>query len=59
MVFAVATTAYIALAIQFEEHDLANEHGPRYQEYRRHVPMLLPRIVATAPAASPERATTR
>ena len=42
LVFAIATTAYIVLAIQFEEHDLVAEHGPSYEEYRRRVPMLLP-----------------
>ena len=42
LVFAVATTAYIVLAIQFEEHDLIAEHGASYQEYRRKVPMLVP-----------------
>ncbi len=42
LLFALATTAYIVLAIQFEEHDLVAEHGADYEEYRRTVPMLLP-----------------
>jgi protein-S-isoprenylcysteine O-methyltransferase Ste14 len=42
LVFALATTAYIVLAIQFEERDLVAEHGPSYERYRRQVPMLLP-----------------
>jgi len=41
LVFALATTAYILVAIQFEEHDLAAAH-PEYEEYRRRVPMLIP-----------------
>ena len=44
LVFAIATTAYIVLAIQFEERDLAAEHGAAYEEYRHRVPMLFPAI---------------
>ena len=42
LLFSIATTAYILLAIQFEERDLVREHGNAYEEYRRSVPMLVP-----------------
>lgn len=42
LLFSVATTAYILLAIQWEERDLVREHGDSYENYRRAVPMLVP-----------------
>ena len=41
LVFALATTAYILIAIQLEERDLIAEH-PEYAQYRKRVPMLVP-----------------
>jgi protein-S-isoprenylcysteine O-methyltransferase Ste14 len=41
LVFAIATTAYILIAIQLEERDLVRLH-PEYAEYRRRVPMIVP-----------------
>jgi methanethiol S-methyltransferase len=42
LVFAVATTAYILIAIQLEERDLVTQHGALYRNYRERVPMLIP-----------------
>ncbi len=44
LVFALATTAYILIAIQFEERDLVAAHGDDYRLYRARVPMLVPRL---------------
>jgi len=43
LVFALATTAYILIAIQLEERDLVDAFGERYVAYRRSTPMLIPR----------------
>jgi methanethiol S-methyltransferase len=42
LVFAVATTGYVLIAIQLEERDLVRRYGDAYREYRRGVRMLLP-----------------
>ncbi|HEY8503223.1 MAG TPA: isoprenylcysteine carboxylmethyltransferase family protein [Gemmataceae bacterium] len=58
LVFALGATAYILVAIWFEERDLAAAHGPAYAEYRKRVPMLIPRLTAR-PAAEPAEMTLR
>lgn len=42
LVFSIATTGYILLAIRLEERDLVSDYGADYERYRRQVPMLAP-----------------
>jgi protein-S-isoprenylcysteine O-methyltransferase Ste14 len=42
LLFALATTGYILIAIQLEERDLVDMFGDQYRRYRRQVAMLLP-----------------
>ena len=42
LLFAILTTLYIVIALQFEERDLLEEHGDSYAAYRERVPMLVP-----------------
>jgi methanethiol S-methyltransferase len=46
LVFAIATTAYIFIAIQLEEKDLLDAYGNDYQRYRETVPMIVPVRIA-------------
>jgi protein-S-isoprenylcysteine O-methyltransferase Ste14 len=43
LLFAAGMTGYILIAIQVEERDLVAAIGDQYRDYRRDVPMLLPR----------------
>src|ERR1041385_2590454 len=44
LLFSVATTAYILLAIRFEERDLVRADGTAYEQHRKAVPMLVPSL---------------
>jgi protein-S-isoprenylcysteine O-methyltransferase Ste14 len=48
LVFALATTVYILIAIRYEERDLIAEHGEDYLHYRKTVPKFVPRISRSA-----------
>lgn len=43
LVFSLATTGYILIALQLEERDLINHFGETYRKYRQQVPMFIPR----------------
>ena len=44
LLFALTTTAYILIAIRWEEQDLVSVFGDAYARYRDRTPMLVPRL---------------
>ena len=54
VLFASALTAYMLIAIKFEERNLIEFHGPEYERYRRRTPMLVPRLRRRPAEPTPE-----
>lgn len=42
LLFAVVTTAYILIALRFEERDLVSYYGAAYERYKKQVSMIFP-----------------
>jgi protein-S-isoprenylcysteine O-methyltransferase Ste14 len=42
LLLAIGMSAYILIAIRYEERDMVKFHGEAYREYQRKVPMLIP-----------------
>jgi len=55
LLFAVAGTGYILVAVRFEEHDLRRSLGAQYERYAERVPRFVPRFVPRL-ARGPRRA---
>jgi len=51
LLFALLTSAYMLIAIRWEERDLVMVHGSKYQDYQKRVPKLIPSL---APYRAPE-----
>jgi protein-S-isoprenylcysteine O-methyltransferase Ste14 len=55
LLFALMMTGYILVGVRLEEQDLVGQFGESYEQYRRRVPMLVPRLRGgrLRPAARP------
>jgi protein-S-isoprenylcysteine O-methyltransferase Ste14 len=59
LIFALATTIYMLIAIQLEEKDMEGVFGDTYKAYKSQVPMLIPTgktaspMTVSEPAAAP------
>lgn len=42
LLFSIATTGYILIALQLEENDLIQVFGDKYRRYREQIPMFIP-----------------
>jgi protein-S-isoprenylcysteine O-methyltransferase Ste14 len=56
LVFALGMSAYILIAIRYEERDLEQFHGRAYTDYKAKVPMLVPHIGKTHETIKPSPA---
>ena len=52
LVFAIATTGYILVAIQLEEQDMVRFYGDAYRRYRQQIPMIIPLPISKNKAAA-------
>ena len=53
LTFALGITAYILMAIYFEERDPMQFLGQDYADYRKNVPMLIPRVSSRTESPGP------
>jgi protein-S-isoprenylcysteine O-methyltransferase Ste14 len=44
LLLAAGMSAYILIALHYEERDLVSLFGPKYEDYRSRVGMLIPRF---------------